>query len=503
MAAESRDKDLFGRSPSGIADGSMTGKRPAAAFSASDRSTQENLSHAAASFLDFVERHPQLVRRSAFETMFASLREVIPNVPGMPKEQRYGIQPWPTLISSARNRELERVSVGLARLVQEIPRRIFDNDAKSVADFFQLESEGLAQLLISEPTGFEPAICRVDLFDTCDGLQCLEVNAGSVGGWQDTAFAPPYLRDPVVAGFFEAVAITPRFTNSIRVFLRNIVRSSIASPVPRNRQINLLFVATDTEVWSTDDHPREIYQREYAAVLEEVGDGWTGQVSIVPMSQVELRGGEVWAGGVRYDAVFEQQDRITDVSRALFRSFKAGLVNLYTGPISLVLGDKRSLALLSKLEGSRLFTSEERELIRTYIPWTRLVSRGPTIYEGRKISFSDLLANHREELVLKAGQSHAGKDILVGRSMDEEEWASGVAAALESGGWVVQKYLEPVPYIFQAGEDGCYPHEVVWGSFVYGGAYGGTYARMMPRGRGAVINVSLGAVVGLVFEVDD
>ncbi len=496
------ERDDTARRPPAAAGGDA-GEPGVVRFTAAEKATQEHLSIAARTFLDYVERHPRLVRRASFEPLFASLRAIIPSVPGTLKEERYVLQPWPTLISSARRREFEKVSVGLFRLVRDLPRRVFGNDAGAVADYYGLADESAAELLLSEPNGFERAVCRVDFLDTRDGLQCLEFNAGSVGGWQqDGALGPAYLRDPEMAAFFAAAGLEPRSPNSIRRFFRNIIRDSVAGTVPRDRELNVLIAAADTGHWSTTDHPPEIYQAEFAAALAETAAGWSGRVAIVGMSEVELRDGGVWARGTRFHAVFEQQDRITDVSRGLFRSFKAGLVNLYTGAISMLLGDKRSLALLSKLEGSELFTPEERELIRTYVPWTRLVSRRQTIYEGQRISFPELLASCREDLVLKAGQSYGGKDVLFGKAMEEDAWHAATRAAIEDGGWVVQKYLEPTPYVYQEGEAGWCPYDVAWGPFVFGGDYGGMYVRMLPRGRGAV-NLSRGAAVGLMFEVDE
>ena len=482
MSPEPREKDLF---------------------SDEQKASQGNLSTAAERFLDHVEKHPAILQRVTFEPLFSALRKVIPNIPGMPREQRYGVQPWPILISTARGRELERASTGISKLVRDLPQRVLEGDAKAVAEAFGLASEAAAELLISEPNGFQAAIGRADFFDTKDGFKCLEFNAGSVGGWQDSAFSPVLLEDPEIAAFLAEHRLEPTFTDSIRVFLTSIVRDVATGPVATGGEIHLLIVTADSGMRSADDHPLEIYRQTFAEVLAATADGWSGHLEVARESEVELRGGEVWARGKRFHAVFEQRNEITDLSHALFRAFKAGQVHLYTGPISLLLGDKRSLALLSKLATSRLFTPEEQELIQTYVPWTRVVNRGRTIYCGERTTFPELLAGRRQDLVLKAAQSQGGKEVVVGRSLAAVEWDEAVSHALDDGGWVAQEYLEPRPYAFQTGEAGHAPHDVVWGSFVYGNHYGGTYARMMPRGRDAVINVSRGAVVGLVFEVDE
>lgn len=468
-------------------------------LSPAEKEIQENLSTHARALLEHVERHPRWLRRQTFEPLFTALREIAPNVPGLPRSEIYGIQPWPTLVDAGRDRRLETVCRKLAALIRDLPRRFFADDPRAVAEYYGLESEAMATLLLAAPNGFDAAVCRGDFIDTVDGPRCVEWNAGSVGGWQDSALAPPFLADPELTAFYAEQGIAPRHRNSVRAFLRHVVEDCRRA-FPDEEETNVLIVAADEGLLAKEDHPRVVYRRELDAVLAE--HGARGEIRVAATAEVEVAGGEARVGGKRFHGVFEQLDRITATSRALYRTFKAGGVRLYTGPITLILGDKRNLALLSKHRDSDLFDDDERELIAETIPWTRLVGPGRTVFRGDSVPIPELLRDARRDLVLKAGQSFGGKDVVVGRHADEETWRAAVSHALAEGGWVVQEYLEPLPYLFQHGEEGCAPHDVVWGAFLYGDRYGGTYLRLAPRGSG-VINVSRGATVGLTFVVGD
>jgi len=74
-----------------------------------------------------------------------------------------------------------------------------------------------------------------------------------------------------------------------------------------------------------------------------------------------------------------------------------------------VLSSKLNISLLSEHEDSDLFTLEEREIIKTYIPWTRKTVPGLTTYKGEPVRLEDLVTSARERLVLKPSQGYAVK----------------------------------------------------------------------------------------------
>jgi uncharacterized circularly permuted ATP-grasp superfamily protein len=187
-----------------------------------------------------------------------------------------------------------------------------------------------------------------------------------------------------------------------------------------------------------------------------------------------------------------------------FRCFKSGGVRLYNGLSSAVLSDKRNLALLSEAETSPVWSAEERELIRKYVPWTRAVCPRYTSWRGQRVFLPDFLTTNRRFLVLKPARGTAGgTDVRVGRFTSEAEWTAAVRRALAERWWIAQEEAESLPFLYQYGEEGAAPHDVIWNLFVFGRHYGGCGVRVLPKGGDGVVNAGRGATTGLVFEIAD
>lgn len=469
-----------------------------AAFSDTQRAVQRRLSTTAERFLEFVEAHPRLLERRSFAPVHARMRRVVPNLLGTSGEA-YGMQPWPVLFSAARWREIERVTAGLDRLVRSLPRRLFGDDPRALADAFDLGSPERAELILAEPSGFAESICRGDFADTADGLRCLEWNAGSVGSWQCPALSPPLLAAEEYAPFFASIGGEPTWVDTPRLLFRHTVRSCLARPGLVGDELNVLVLAGPPP-YHPATHAREAYDRTFRDVLAELAPGVRGEVRVVAAEAVESWYGAPRIGPLRFRAVIEQNEMLNPPD--LYRAFKAGELMLLTGPASFVLGDKRNLALLSEHADSPRFSAEERELVRAYVPWTRVLRPGTATGpppEPREVDLLRHVRGGRAELVLKKGLSVGGMAVVIGSAVAETAWQAAVDAALAEGGWIVQQAVDPLPYAFQAGEAGWAPHRAIWGIFAFGGEAAGLFVRLSRRDRSPIVNVSQGAEYGLAF----
>jgi hypothetical protein len=93
--------------------------------------------------------------------------------------------------------------------------------------------------------------------------------------------------------------------------------------------------------------------------------------------------------------------------------------------------------------------------------------------------------------------------VVIGRLSSTNDWDAALAGALAAGDWIAQEHVESRPFLFQSGEQGCCPHDVVWGPFVFGAGYAGVILKVQPKPLGGVVNLWRGATEGVVFEVDD
>ena len=169
-------------------------------------------------------------------------------------------------------------------------------------------------------------------------------------------------------------------------------------------------------------------------------------------SELRQRGDEVYYGDVRVDVVYRDgsvldlmsyADDGVDVGpmRTLLRQ------NRVVSSISAELDQKSIFELFTDpVLAERLFTVEERQVMRRHVLWTRLVSaRYTTAALGERVDLLEHARVERESLVLKPNRSYGGTGVLVGHAAEQGEWESALERALtDPNGWVLQQ-AAPIP----------------------------------------------------------
>jgi hypothetical protein len=416
---------------------------------------------------------------------------------------RFPLQVWPTFIGQRKLADLRRVSVAVSQLIKSIPRRFFGNDATKICGFYGLESPVAAEILLAPPSGIEEAVARGDLISTADGFKCIEFNfSPSLGGWETTLLARVHLGVPGTARFLRheglRVAVSPTTKLLFIHVLRQVRRLGLASAGEANMAIVL---APDIEREASFDETVGHLRREFEEACGEVGGGLHGRVILCSFGDLSIVNWRLYCGDLPIHGVVDISNGAVDA--AVFRCFKWGGVSLLNAPIDAVLSTKENIALLSEHATSELFSADEREVIRCHIPWTRRAVAAKTDFLGEEVFLPDLLASHRERLVLKEGRSYGGQAVVLGKFTPSAAWSAAVEKALADGRWIVQEHLESEPYVYQCGDSGYALHDVIWGPFVFGDTYAGVILRMQAKAASAAVNLSLAATEGVVFEVAD
>jgi hypothetical protein len=450
-----------------------------------------HLSPAAERFLVYVTGEPERTRR---------LDHLGGDYPGWLHDLYRGcpLQSWPTFVGAETLAEIRGATVGLTRLVKSIPERLLGGDRRRIAAHYGLPNEALVTLLLGSPNGLDGALVRNDFIDTPAGFKCLEVNAGSVGGWWFGYLEERFRSHPVIARFFAAEPVRPCYRDSLAEMLRHVIAHNLGKSTAAGGTLNVAIVIEQTQLGGEDARISRIYRELLAAS----GSGLSGSVVLCRYDALGVRENRIWyqQDGRPIQAILEMsKEKPPD---GIFRSFKLGRVSLYNGPVNALLNDKRNLALLSEHADSPLLTAAERDLVRRYLPWTRTVSPGPVTYRGVTRPLPELLLAQREDFVLKPAVGFQGRGVALGRLTRPDTWAGLVREAVAKGGWLAQERLDSRAYLYQDGEQGYAEHDVVWGLFCFGDSYGGGFLRMMPRGTGdGVINSARGASEGILFEV--
>ena len=173
---------------------------------------------------------------------------------------------------------------------------------------------------------------------------------------------------------------------------------------------------------------------------------------------------------------------------ALERVVRAGAVRCFTSAATWLLTNKLTLAWL--WQDLPKLPDRDAELVRAHIPATTLL----TAAEVRQA------VARRPELVLKPGDGSSGRDVLLGRDTEPEQWQQAIEGAVADGGFLLQELIacDPLPMDFVDITTGDVVSQAVpccFGPFLFGGKQCGGYLRMGYPGGGSVMNVGMGALV--------
>lgn len=442
-------------------------------------------------FRELAQSDPVLSRRASYhELLRPNVLLVFPR------------QPWPTFTSVEKTREFVEISVALSELIRGVPERIFGNESKQIVPFYGFPFPPFfVELMLDPPNGIPESLSRADLIYTEDGFKLLEFNmASNIGGWEGRLLTDLMLGIPEIRQFIEQTGKSFRPQDPLQYTLKYVISSvEAAGLAPGGEPIHVVFGNMDPKVY-----PKaaiDFIQGEYQRALQDLFPGRGGKLLVMNgFTHLTEKRGWLYEGDVRIHALIENRS-VASTEPALFRCFKGGRLLLYNGPVSVILGDKRNLALLSEREDdAATYSAEEREVIRRHLPWTRRTVPGKVTYRGETEDLETLVRAKREDLVLKMAFSSGGADVMLGRFATPEEWEATMQKAFGTGHWVVQEYAESKTYWYQHGEQGGAPHDLIWGPFVFGKEYGGSFLRVQPKSWAGIVNLSREASEGLLFE---
>jgi glutathionylspermidine synthase len=162
---------------------------------------------------------------------------------------------------------------------------------------------------------------------------------------------------------------------------------------------------------------------------------------------------------------------------------------------SVIVGNKKVLALLTDERFQNIYNREELEVIRKAIPWTKILANMKATYDGYAVDLHRFVSDNKDKLVLKPASSYGGKDVFLGRETDQQSWDKVLVDNIVSEDWVVQQYVNIPQEIFPEIKDvvAMKLKKVNINPFAFVGKYGGTISRVSDK---SIINVSAGG--GLV-----
>ena len=139
----------------------------------------------------------------------------------------------------------------------------------------------------------------------------------------------------------------------------------------------------------------------------------------------------------------------------------------------------------------------DRKLIRTFVPWTRVVAAKKTKYKDREVDLPEFILRTREQLVLRPNEDSGEHRVFVGVDMTQSAWEAALRTALRTP-YVVQEHFGSGRQLFplyQYGELQMKQAEVSVHPHVFNGKMHGASAALATSSAGFATPLSIAPVL--------
>jgi hypothetical protein len=396
----------------------------------------------------------------------------------------------------------QRVRV-VAETVADLGERVVSASLADDGLFAQLhlrpEEERLARLSV----GFGRACTssRLDAFLLPESLKCAEYNGEAPAG----------------AGYAETLAEIFRELPVMEQFSRQYEVHSY----PLSAKLLDALVASYIDWGGTSKRPqiaivdwREVPTWSEFEILKSRFEKMGVPAVLADPRDLEFNGKTLAAHGKTIDLLYRRVLINDIVARpqecaALVKAYEANalcVLNTFRCKIPHV---KAFFAVLTDEQNAQLFSSDERDLIRQHIPWTRVVGDVSTSHYGEPIELLAFIRKDRENLVLKPSDEYGGTGVTLGWETPESAWDATIekaVSAARAGGdaecWIVQERIpirrETFPYITQQGSVEFKDMLVDFAPYLFRGKLSGFLTRLSATG---LANVTSGGGQVPAFRV--
>ncbi|KAB8151565.1 hypothetical protein EZY14_017875 [Kordia sp. TARA_039_SRF] len=432
--------------------------------------------------------------KSSISSQLDTYDELVPDVY---KGLKAPVSSWPVIINQNKKEVLKKLCITIPKLLHKIPELYFNNNLKKISEFYFGGDTDKGQFSLLCHNKQEEVSSRLDLIDTEDGFKILEVNMGSsLGGMEFQNFERLMSKlHPILSP--DNKKFIHRKSQTIYVeFLINKIEEYVSSS---DRELGIFFIDGTPGEYEA----RNLVKKFFNDLLEKELSkrGKTGMTYMDEVSNLKYINDGLFYKGKRIHAILAIDYSANDLSLDVFRALLANKIYFPDHLGTMFMRDKRNLVLLRKLAIANKFSEEDNETILKYIPWTEIITDDIIQYKGKDYSMPALLADKREDFVIKIADGLQGDDVYVGRFHEQDAWEKIIQEVIKKKIFVVQEFLESINVYAPDIRNEWVNHELVWGSFGFGKNYGGSWIRMVSQEKNlGVINSAKGAVGALVYE---
>ncbi len=358
----------------------------------------------------------------------------------------------PFFLSPQDEARVRHATETLARLGERLASAALEDQSLFVQFHLRPEEERLVRL----PAGNGPAstASRVDAFLLPESLKFTEYNGESPAGSGYTETLSEIFRGlPVMKEFAEQYDI---HSYPLSARLLDALIGTYRDWGGTSQQPQMLIVDwKEVPTWSEFE------------ILKERFEALRVPVVLADPRELEWDGKTLSAKGKKIDLVYRRVLINDIVARpkecaALVKAYEAQAVCVANNFRCKIPHVKAFFAVLTEQKNAKLFSTEELDVIKQHVPWTRVVEDVKTDYQGQPIALLDYIRNNQKDLVLKPSDEYGGTGVTLGWEVTARDWDDAIQSALpggtsamEHGCWIVQEKIAmrrgEFPYI---GADG-------------------------------------------------
>lgn len=238
------------------------------------------------------------------------------------------------------------------------------------------------------------------------------------------------------------------------------------------------------------------------SLLAELFSENSSPARVVSPDQLEYSNGKLRAGDFEIDVVFRRiltRELLAhfDLSHPLLLAYRDRAVCVVNNFRSEIAQRRALFDLVTDESITARLPVPDRKLIRTFVPWTRVVAPKKTKYKDRDIDLPEFIRRAREQLVLRPNEDSGDHRVFVGAEMSQSAWESALRIALRTP-YVVQerfgsgRQLFPV---FQYGELQMKECEVSVHPHVFNGRMHGASAALETSAAGCATPLAIAPVL--------
>jgi hypothetical protein len=399
----------------------------------------------------------------------------------------------PIFINKKEMFELNRVSQIAMSLQKKIFKKYFQDNSKKIKDFYQLTDEYFDECIVHGLNKLDHIIGRADLVKTKDGYKCLEFNITSyIGGLTYSPFIHQYYQSPILKDFFIKHAKRFEPVNISEMLFRHLILEC-RKLKSLNEKLNIVII-TNENLGSEEELTLFLNHIISSLGLNMVGAVYRTEnaTEISCSKDIVTFNGQIIHGIL---------DRGNQLSKEIYVANKNNTVHIFNSPVGELIGNKKTLALLSQYENSDFFDAEEQSNIKKYIPWSRIIKKTETDYCGEKIDLIKYLIENKNKFVLKGVAGTRGEAVFIGHETDQGKWDTILKRVIDQHNWVVQEYHESIAFPQISDDTGLQDHRIIWGVFSFGNEYSGCFLSAGKMINSSLVNTSKEKIkIGLVIE---